>query len=344
MRKAASRVCFTGVQVLISFIVFHCVSPFLVAQTQTANAPGGSAIIIVDPGFSLQLERTFVAHELKGEAFSYVTFSPDGKKIATAASDGAAKLWTLDGKLLQRFDHGNMVFKVRFNHDGDRIVTAGYDGSAKIWTLDGALIGAFRHHRSAVTDALFNGNDELVTGSDDGSVALLRIEKEQPFAMVTQQGVARNLARASDESMIACAFDCGAVRVIDPSGHILHEFQTDGGRINDIRFSPDNSSLLTSSFTGSAEIWSIIDGRRITRLDAGDGDWVYGAQFSRDGSIVGTVSGTGLISLWSAEGKQLARYATSLGRVNSIDFSPTEDRFAVSDHSGNVLIFTYDRR
>lgn len=327
----------------IAVVAFCCMSSFLFAQTQTANAPAGSPIVIVDSGFSFQVERTFVAHELKGEAFSYVTFSPDGKMLATAASDGSAKLWTLDGKLLQQFNHGNMVFKVHFNHSGDRIVTAGYDGSAKIWKLDGTLTGTFRHHRSAVTDALFNGSDELVTGSDDGSVAMLHIEGEKPFATITQQGVARNLGAASDDSMFACAFDCGAVRVIDPSGHTLHQFQTEGGRINDIRFSPDHSKLLTSSFAGVAEIWTI-DGKRIARLDAGDGDWVYSAQFSRDGSIVGTVSGTGLIVLWSADGKQLARYKTSLGRINSIDISPVENLLAISDHSGNVVIFTYARK
>src|SRR5205085_9392317 len=67
------------------------------------------------PGFSWTIERAYAAHSLKGEAFAYVSFSPDGNTLATAASDGSARLWTLSGEPLLRVENGNMVFKVRFN-------------------------------------------------------------------------------------------------------------------------------------------------------------------------------------------------------------------------------------
>ena len=292
-------------------------------------------------GFSWSIERAFAAHNLKGEAFAYVSFSPDGKTLATAASDGSARLWTLTGEPLARVENGNMVFKVRFHPSGDRFITAVYSGSAKLWDRNGKLLHEYLGHRSAVTDALFLSGDEIATGSDDGSVILFDATGKQ-IAAVTQQGVARNQAVSPDAKFIACAFDSGEVRVVDHSGRVQHEFSSGQGRINDIRFSPDGAKLLTSGFDGTARLWTK-DGNPLVELAAGDGDWVYSAQFSRDGALIGTVSGTGLVMLWTAEGKPLAQYRSPNGRVNSIDFSPTEDRFATIDHNGTLLLFTYHR-
>lgn len=294
-----------------------------------------------DSGLKLTLAGGFRAHQLKGESFASVSFSPDGKTLLTGASDGSARLWTLDGQPLQRVENGNMVFKARFNATGDRFVTAVYSGSSKVWDRDGKLLHDYRDHRSAVTDALFLPGDEIATGSDDGSVILLDASGK-PKARVSQQGVARNLGVAADGKSLACAFDSGAVRVTDAAGKVLHAFDTGHGRINDIRFSPDGTRLLTSSFDGVARLWTL-DGKLLAELPAGDGDWVFNAGFSRDGGLIGTTSGTGLVALWSAGGKKLAEYRTGNGRVNGIDFSPTDDRFAVVDHNGVVLMFTYQR-
>jgi centriolar protein POC1 len=316
-----------------------------VAQ-QPAPDPLLPAVFPVDvpaaPGFSLTVAGGFRAHALKGESFISVNFSPDGKTLVTGASDGSARLWTLDGKLLQRVENGNMVFKARFDRAGERIITAVYDGSARVWSQDGKLLREYRGHRSAVTDALFLAGGEVATGSDDGSVVLFDVAGE-PFARVAQQGVARNQAVAPDQKMLGCAFDSGAVRVTDAKGRVLHAFDTGQGRINDVRFSPDGKRLLTAGFDGRARLWSL-EGKPLARFAAGDGDWVFNAAFSRDGELVGTTSGTGLVTIWTAEGRQLAKYRTGHGRVNSIDFSPTEDRFAIADHNGVVLMFRYQRR
>jgi centriolar protein POC1 len=293
------------------------------------------------PGFSLAIERAFAAHSLKGEAFASLTFSPDGKTLATAASDGSARLWTLSGELLRRVENGNMVFKVRFDQSGERFITAVYDGHARLWDRSGKLLHEYSGHRSAVTDALFIAGGNIATGSDDGSVIIFSADGKK-LASVTQQGVARNQVVSPDGKVVACAFDSGEVRVVDDGGRLLHEFATAQGRINDIRFSPDGTQLLTSGFDGTARLWTIT-GKPLMNFAAGDGDWVYSAAFSRDGAVIGTVSGTGVVTVWTESGKQLAQYRSPNGRINSIAFSPTEDRFATIDHNGSLLLFTYHR-
>ncbi|HBR75841.1 MAG TPA: hypothetical protein DEA78_19580, partial [Cyanobacteria bacterium UBA11159] len=50
---------------------------------------------------------------------SIVSFSPDGKTIASGSSDGTVKLWNLEGKeLLTLTGHKSYVTNVSFSPDG----------------------------------------------------------------------------------------------------------------------------------------------------------------------------------------------------------------------------------
>jgi len=244
---------------------------FLLLAGGVAQQPGDALLpsalpqkISATGGLTLTLESAFRAHTLKGESFAYVTFSPDGKMLATGTSDGTARLWTLAGEPRLRVENGNMVFKVRFDASGERFLTAVYDGTAKLWDRDGQLLRTYAGHRSAVTDALFLERDAVATGSDDGAVVVFDGGGKE-LARVTQRGVARNQATSPDGKQLACGFDSGAVRVTDERGKVLHAFESGQGRINDVRFSPDGSRLLTSGFDGTARLWTL-DGKPLADL------------------------------------------------------------------------------
>jgi WD40 repeat protein len=127
--------------------------------------------------------QSFIGHN----RFVYpVAFSPDGNYVLTGSGDSTAKLWTLQGEVMQSYTgHNSAVFSVTFSPDGNYVLTGSGDGTAKLWTLNGEEIQSFIGHSSAVFSVAFSPDKAFVklggrqlpwnyvlTGSQDGTAKL----------------------------------------------------------------------------------------------------------------------------------------------------------------------------
>ena len=81
-----------------------------------------------------ELLRTIAAHRA---AVVRLAFSPDGRRLATASLDSAARVW--DGSTGQRLltleGHTGSVVDVDFSPDGKRLLTASFDDTVNVWVL-----------------------------------------------------------------------------------------------------------------------------------------------------------------------------------------------------------------
>ena len=82
----------------------------------------------------IELEAELNGHQ---EGLRGISFSPDGKTIATASGDRSIKLWRDNGTLLKTlFGHNGAVWQVNFSPQGEVVVSGSEDNTVIIWDLE----------------------------------------------------------------------------------------------------------------------------------------------------------------------------------------------------------------
>lgn len=108
-------------------------------------------------------------------------FSPDGKRVLTASTDGTARVW--DGKTGREvlvLSHKGAVMSAVFSPDGKRIVTSGLDGTAVIWNAKaGERLLCLRGHDGGVKCGAFSPDGKkIVTAGEDRTARLWNAQSE----------------------------------------------------------------------------------------------------------------------------------------------------------------------
>src|SRR5262249_30286991 len=104
---------------------------------QTLAAGGGDPFLGLAAVRLWDLEKRQVRASLQGHAglvFS-VTFTSDGKTLATGSFDQKARLWDL-GKSSERAGcrgHTDRILSTSFSPDGQLLATASKDGTVRLW-------------------------------------------------------------------------------------------------------------------------------------------------------------------------------------------------------------------
>ena len=105
-----------------------------------------------------------------------VSWSSDGKRLATGSWDGTAKVWDLAGgrELHTLKGHTSRVGSVSWSPDGQRLATASDDATAKVWDAAGGReLLTLKGHTSPVGFVSWSSDGQrLATASYDGTVNL----------------------------------------------------------------------------------------------------------------------------------------------------------------------------
>ena len=111
---------------------------------------------------------------------SDVSFSPDGKTIATGSYDRTVRLWNAEtGENTKTLTgHTDSVFSVSFSPDGGTIATGSVDRTVRLWNAEtGENIRTLIGHTFSVFSVSFSPNEKIIASvSNKDTVRLWDVE------------------------------------------------------------------------------------------------------------------------------------------------------------------------
>jgi len=230
-------------------------------------------------------------------------FSPDGKRMVTAAIDNIAKIWEIEtGRLLANLKgHKDSIYYANYSPDGKKIITSCWDGTAKIWDANSALMLAdLTGHTDKVYVAQF---------SPDGKKAL-----------------------TSSHDATIKVWDAA-------TGKLLQDLKGHTKPVWIAWFSPDGKKIISASEDSTAKIWDVATGKMLADL-RGHRFEVLSIEFSPDGKKAITAAGDSTAKIWDAEtGILLKDITVHKEQMRVAHFSPDGKKFVTASDDGDVKIW-----
>jgi WD40 repeat protein/serine/threonine protein kinase len=278
-----------------------------------------------------------------------LTFSPDGRWLASTHADGAVLLWDVAerARAANMNEHGGAVRSVSFSADGRRVVSASEDRTVVVWDArthqrQTVLTG----HRTRVNDAEFmpSGN-QVVSVDQDGVVLIFDVESRKArlrLADSLTQAV-YTVAASPDGTMIATT-------------RALHRV-SDGAKLMGLAFSPGwpYSAIYGAAFSPDGTMmycvtsdgWILavdVQRRRITekvRIQA----TLVCISLSKDGRHLVTGENEGAVRLWSTSPlREVAVIGRHTARVKAVALSPDMKSVASAGDDERIALWNVPRR
>lgn len=197
-----------------------------------------------------------------------IDFSPDGERLISGGRDGEMRCWDWRrGKLISNKKLGDTVYAVRYAHGGKSIYSLHGDATltqwnAADWSVSTAEIIGTPGNKMQGLD-LPPDSRFIVGGGYSGEIACYNTRDHQQWILQVSD-LAFAMACSPNGRHAALGTNTGQIYLLNFGENSfravrIHRWLGHDDRIEDLRFSPNGTELLSASIDGTVKVWNLAD-------------------------------------------------------------------------------------
>ncbi|KIJ50137.1 hypothetical protein M422DRAFT_245942 [Sphaerobolus stellatus SS14] len=277
-----------------------------------------------------------------------VSFSPDGRYIASGSYDHTVHLWSVETGMPvgQPYEgHTDSVKSVSFSPDGRYFASGSADHTVCLWSVEtGMQVGQpYEGHTARVSSVSFSPNGRYIaSGSDDHTVCLWSVETGMPVGQPYEGHTdsINSVSFSPDGRYIASGSNDHTVHLwsVETGIPVAQPYEGHTGIVCSVSFSPDRRYIASSSYDHAVHLRSVETRMPVAQPYEGLTHNVSSVSFSPDGRYIASGTGDHTVCLWSVEtGMPVGQpYEGHIGSVFSVSFSP-DGRYIASGSADQTV-------
>ncbi|MHB1310299.1 MAG: hypothetical protein ACYC23_24800, partial [Limisphaerales bacterium] len=313
----------------------HVLMPLLDRVDRSVFSPDGQSVATRGQNTVIRLWDVKTFHgffALRGhqESTHDLSYSHDGRLLATVDSIGVVKVWSArSGREL--FPVEGFPWAFSQSRDGRLAAIAPVPHGLRIWDTESGrkIADLARQGRLVYSSAFSPDGQHVATGGSPGEVCLWNFRSGRLVRAWKGHSNTPTVWFSPNGHRLISAGSDGIAKIWDPeTGAELRTLAGHDRIVSAAGFSPDGQQVVTAGYDGTARVWDVESGECV-RILRGHRSWVMACRFSPDGQQIASTGFDRTLRLWDARtGRQIACWDLQ-GRSLIFDYSPDGQRIAI---------------
>ncbi|NET85002.1 MAG: hypothetical protein F6J94_24730, partial [Moorea sp. SIO1F2] len=281
---------------------------------------------------------------LRGWAWE-VSFSKDGKQLATKDGSDRVSWWNLLGEQISENQFkGEPKFSMAqtLRSSDGKVATAEAD-TFSLKDSSGREIALIKTNHVWIDSWVFSPDgQQLITAGRDGSIRIWDFKANQfPVNKFRSEDPVWSFSFSPVSSLLATADNDGNTRLWNLNGTKERTFpgQRKSNLVPRVIFSPNGQQLATMEGYAIVRLWNL-NGKKLAESKPSQGQ-IVGVSFSQDSSFLLTTVKEGNVHLWNQQGTSLKKFSAPQRDIWQVSLSPDGSLLATLEDDGTARLWDW---